>query len=57
MTPVTLDQAEYARVWIQDATTMSTYQAASTTVPHTVSALVIAEADAGNAAPTAALAV
>jgi PPE-repeat protein len=50
--PITLNEADYARMWTQAATTMSGYQAASTAAlaatPHTGPAPRIVKADAQN---------
>jgi PPE-repeat protein len=47
--PITLNEADYARMWVQAATTMTTYQAVSTAAvaaaPQTDSAPVIVHAD------------
>ncbi|WP_461479957.1 PPE domain-containing protein [Mycobacterium sp. HUMS_1102779] len=55
--PIALNEADYARMWVQAATVMSAYQAASGTAlasaPRTAPAPPIVKADGGNAAAQA----
>ena len=54
--PIALNEADYARMWVQAATTMATYQAVSAvavaSAPQTDPAPVILHADSGTAAAT-----
>ncbi|ORB47599.1 PPE family protein [Mycobacterium persicum] len=56
--PIALNEADYVRMWIQAAATMSVYQAASVaalvSVPHTIPAPVVVKPGAGTAGNIAA---